>query len=176
MTELSPASSAVSAARGAPARGSLRELVLLAAPLALMQLSQILMGIVDAAFVGRLGAAELGATAFANIWSWMIFSLFFGAASVVQTFVAQSPGAGEERRCGQGERHATACLQHPADRTRPLPVRRSDHAGWQEGPKINLSGAFSDVSGKLSAVLRGLDLMVSDRLRFAGCRRSASPR
>ena len=100
MTELSPASSAVSAARGAPARGSLRELLLLAAPLALMQLSQILMGIVDAAFVGRLGAAELGAAAFANIWSWMIFSLFFGAASVVQTFVAQSHGAGDERGCG----------------------------------------------------------------------------
>ena len=100
MTELSPVSSAVSVARGAPARGSLRELALLATPLVLTQLSQTLMGIVDAAFVGRLGAAELGAVAFANIWSWTIFSLFFGAASVVQTFVAQSHGAGDEQRCG----------------------------------------------------------------------------
>ncbi len=101
MTELSPATPApVSSAAGAPARGSMRELILLGTPLVLTQLSQTLMGIVDAAFVGRLGAAELGAVAFANIWSWTIFSLFLGAASAVQTFVSQAQGGGDERRCG----------------------------------------------------------------------------
>lgn len=99
MTELSPASSAALAA-GAPARGSMRELLQLAAPLVLTQLSQTLMGIVDSAFVGRLGAAELGAVAFANVWSWTLFSLVLGSASAVQTFVSQAQGAGEERRCG----------------------------------------------------------------------------
>ncbi len=101
MTELSPVTPApVSVAAGAPARGSMRELILLGTPLVLTQLSQTLMGIVDAAFVGRLGAAELGAVAFANIWSWTIFSLFLGAASAVQTFVSQAQGGGDERRCG----------------------------------------------------------------------------
>jgi MATE family multidrug resistance protein len=84
----------------APTRGSLRELTSLATPLVLTQISQTLMGIVDSAFVGRLGAAELGAVAFANIWSWTIFSLVLGSASAVQTFVAQAQGAGDERRCG----------------------------------------------------------------------------
>jgi MATE family multidrug resistance protein len=100
MTELSPASPALSALPAARPRGGMRQLVELAVPLVLAQLSQTLMGIVDSAFVGRLGAAELGAVAFANIWLWTIFSLFFGAASVVQTFVAQAHGAGDERRCG----------------------------------------------------------------------------
>jgi MATE family multidrug resistance protein len=101
MTELSPASSApVSAAAGAPARGSLRELVQLGLPLVLTSLTTTLMGIVDAAFIGRLGAAELGGAAFANIWSWTVFSLFLGSANAVQTFVSQAQGAGDERRCG----------------------------------------------------------------------------
>jgi MATE family multidrug resistance protein len=101
MTELSPATSVSAVAAGAPARGSLRELIQLGTPIMLTQLSTTLMGIVDSAFVGRLGAAELGAVAFANIWSWTIFSLFLGSASAVQTFVAQAQGARDERRCGR---------------------------------------------------------------------------
>ena len=97
MTELSPATAPANAA---PARGSLRELLQLGWPIMLAQLSTTLMGVVDSAFVGRLGAAELGAVAFASTWSWTIFSLFLGSASAVQTFVAQAQGAGEERRCG----------------------------------------------------------------------------
>jgi MATE family multidrug resistance protein len=100
MTELSPASPSALADPSLPRRGSLRELVTLATPLVLTQLSQTLMGVVDSAFVGRLGAAELGAVAFASVWSWTLFSLVFGAASAVQTFVAQAQGAATERRCG----------------------------------------------------------------------------
>lgn len=98
MTELTSATPP--AVAGAPARGSQRELLALATPLVLTQLSQTLMGIVDSAFVGRLGAAELGAVAFANVWSWTLFSLVLGSASAVQTFVSQAQGAGDERRCG----------------------------------------------------------------------------
>jgi MATE family multidrug resistance protein len=101
MTELSASSPAsVSVAAGAPPRGSLRELVQLGLPLVLTSLTTTLMGIVDAAFIGRLGAAELGGSAFANIWSWTVFSLFLGSANAVQTFVSQAQGAGDERRCG----------------------------------------------------------------------------
>lgn len=103
MTEVSSTrapASALAPAAGAPARGSLRELIQLGWPIVLAQLSTTLMGVVDSAFVGRLGAAELGAVAFANTWSWTLFSLFLGSASAVQTFVAQAQGAGDERRCG----------------------------------------------------------------------------
>lgn len=101
MNDFSPATpAAVSSAAGAPARGSLRELVQLGLPLVLTSLTTTLMGIVDAAFIGRLGAAELGGAAFANIWSWTVFSLFLGSANAVQTFVSQAQGAGDERRCG----------------------------------------------------------------------------
>jgi MATE family multidrug resistance protein len=89
----------------APARqpahaGSLREVSALAAPVVLSQLSATLMGIVDSAFVGRLGATELAAVGFANVWNWTVFCLLMGTASAVQIFVAQDHGSGHERRCG----------------------------------------------------------------------------
>ena len=68
-------------------RGGLREVSALAWPVILSQISSTLMGVVDSAMVGRLGATELAAVGFANVWSWTLFSLFFGAATGVQTFV-----------------------------------------------------------------------------------------
>jgi MATE family multidrug resistance protein len=97
-TSLAPQPAALTAEP--PIRGTLAELVKLGWPIVLTQLSTTLMGVVDSAFVGRLGAAELGAVALANTWSWTLFSLFLGSASAVQTFVAQAQGAGDERRCG----------------------------------------------------------------------------
>jgi MATE family multidrug resistance protein len=82
------------------ARGNLREVGLLAYPVILTQLSATVMGIVDSAMVGRLGATELAAVGFAGVWSWTIFCLFFGTASGIQTFVAQADGAGRRRECG----------------------------------------------------------------------------
>jgi MATE family multidrug resistance protein len=57
--------------------------------------------VVDSIFVGRLGAAELGALGFSSIWLWTIFSVFSGTATGVQTFVSQAWGAGEEKSCGR---------------------------------------------------------------------------
>jgi MATE family multidrug resistance protein len=84
----------------AAARGNLREVGLLAYPVILTQLSATVMGIVDSAMVGRLGATELAAVGFAGVWSWTVFCLFFGTASGIQTFVAQADGAGRQRECG----------------------------------------------------------------------------
>jgi MATE family multidrug resistance protein len=84
----------------APRAGGVREVVRLAIPLMLAQMSQTVMHAVDSIFVGRLGVAELGALGFASIWLWTIFSVFSGAANGVQTFVSQSWGAGDDRRCG----------------------------------------------------------------------------
>lgn len=79
---------------------SLREVAVLAVPFVLTQLLFTMMGLVDAAIVGRLGATELAAVGLAGTWIWTVSSFFIGASSVVQIFVAQNQGAGRERECG----------------------------------------------------------------------------
>ncbi len=83
-----------------PRRGSVGQVFQLAYPVVLTQLSITMMGVVDAAIVGRLGATELASVGFAGIWLMTAFNLFFGTASGVQTFISQEDGAGAERRCG----------------------------------------------------------------------------
>jgi MATE family multidrug resistance protein len=90
----------VSPALGISARGNLREVGLLAYPVILTQISATVMGIVDSAMVGRLGATELAAVGFAGVWTWTTFCFFFGTASGIQTFVSQADGAGRRRECG----------------------------------------------------------------------------
>jgi MATE family multidrug resistance protein len=80
--------------------GGLRELLVLAFPVVLTQLSTSLMGVVDSAMVGRIGPTELAAVGFGGIWLWTLFSIFFGTASGIQTFVSQADGAGDTRSCG----------------------------------------------------------------------------
>ena len=80
--------------------GGVREVTLLAYPIVLTQMSQTVMHVVDSIFVGRLGAAELGALGFAGIWLWTVMSVFSGTATGVQTFVSQAHGAGDEKSCG----------------------------------------------------------------------------
>lgn len=80
--------------------GGLREVATLALPVILTNLSATLMMTVDAAMVGRLGATQLGAVGYAGIWYWTALSLFSGAASGVQTFVAQAHGRGNHHECG----------------------------------------------------------------------------
>jgi len=85
----------------APVRaGGVREVVPLALPVMLTQLSTSLMGVVDSAMVGRIGPTELAAVGFGGIWLWTLFSIFFGTASGIQTFVSQADGAGDAKSCG----------------------------------------------------------------------------
>jgi MATE family multidrug resistance protein len=87
--------------RSAPVRGGVREVAALATPVVLTQLSHTAMGVVDSAMVGRLGPTELAAVGFASIWMWTIFSLLYGTASGIQTFVSQADGAGDAGSCGR---------------------------------------------------------------------------
>ncbi len=80
--------------------GGIREVIALALPVVLTQLSTSLMGVVDSAMVGRLGPTELAAVGFGGIWLWTLFSILYGTASGVQTFVSQADGAGDARSCG----------------------------------------------------------------------------
>ena len=97
---------------------SLREVAVLAVPFVLTQILFTTMGVVDAAIVGRLGATELAAVGLSGTWLWTLSSFFIGAASVVQTFVAQQQGAGRERECG-------AWAWHGLGSTLPLAVASS---------------------------------------------------
>ena len=49
-------------------REELRRLGALAAPVVLTQLSTMLLGVVDALMVGRVGPEALGAAALGNVW------------------------------------------------------------------------------------------------------------
>lgn len=82
-------------------RGGVREVLLLAYPVVLTQLSQTLMFAVDAAMVGRLGATELAAVGFGGIWIWTTLCFFMGTISGVQTFVSQEHGAGRAETSGR---------------------------------------------------------------------------
>ena len=92
---LRPASAAL------PRPGGVREVLLLAYPVVLTQLSQTFMFAVDAAMVGRIGATELGAVGFGGIWIWTTVCFFMGAVSGVQTFVSQEHGAGRAEAAGR---------------------------------------------------------------------------
>lgn len=75
-------------------------MLFLAFPVVLTQLSTSLMGVVDSAMVGRIGPTELAAVGFGGIWLWTLFSILYGTASGIQTFVSQADGAGDSRSCG----------------------------------------------------------------------------
>lgn len=81
--------------------GGVREVALLAYPIVLTQISHTLMHVIDSIFVGRIGAAELGALGFAGVWLWTVYCAFNGALNGIQTFVSQAHGAGRHAECGR---------------------------------------------------------------------------
>ena len=89
-----------SASKPAAAPGGIREVLVLAYPVILTQISMTTMGIVDSAMVGSLGATELAAVGFGGIWLWTFVCFFVGTMTGVQTFVSQREGAGALRECG----------------------------------------------------------------------------
>jgi len=80
--------------------GSYRQVLALSMPAVLTMVSQTIMWTVDAAMVGHVGAAELGAVGLGGMLVWTTYSFFVGLTSSVNTFVAQSYGAHDYRRCG----------------------------------------------------------------------------
>ncbi len=84
-----------------PSPGGVRQVATLASPVILTHLSITLMGVVDSAMVGRLGATPLAAVGFGGVWLWTLFNGFIGAGTVVQTFVAQNHGASRPEECGK---------------------------------------------------------------------------
>eukprot|EP00753_Platysulcus_tardus_P010611 PLAT2896.1.p1 GENE.PLAT2896.1~~PLAT2896.1.p1 ORF type:complete len:490 (+),score=268.83 PLAT2896.1:33-1502(+) len=80
--------------------GELRSLLLLAVPLTISNLLERLMPVTDMAFVGQLGALELGATSAAISFAALGFYFIVGFASVLDTYLSQAYGAGRYTAMG----------------------------------------------------------------------------
>lgn len=80
------------------ARSDLAPLLKLAAPLAAVQAGNQLMGLVDTAIVGRLGAVELAGVGLANGFFFALTVLGIGVMLGLDPLIAQSVGAGDLAR------------------------------------------------------------------------------
>ena len=78
--------------------GELRELLRLAVPIALAQAGIALMGLVDTAVVGRLGAAALGAVGLANGLFFAVAVVGIGIVMGLDPLIAQAFGAQDRLR------------------------------------------------------------------------------
>jgi MATE family multidrug resistance protein len=84
--------------RPPPFRAELRETCRLAAPLALAYAAQALMGIVDAAVVGRAGAVPLAGAGIGNALFFAVSVLGMGTMTGLDPLVSQALGAGDGGR------------------------------------------------------------------------------
>lgn len=89
-------------------RRELRPTLALAFPIVIGQVSQMLIGLTDSAFIGRVGKVELAAAAFTH----GIFNIFYivGLGLLLGTgvFAARDHGAGDEPGCAAWLRHGRA--------------------------------------------------------------------
>ncbi len=85
-----------------------RATLLLAVPIILGQVSQMLMGVIDSLMIGQVGTVPLAASAFAG----SVFGFFFvggmGLCIPVAMLVSRAQGAGQPQECGVWLRHGLA--------------------------------------------------------------------
>lgn len=82
-----------------------RATLVLAVPLMAGQLSQMLMGLTDAAMVGRVGVVPLAAAAFGNSVLGVPMLVGIGLLTSISVRVAQAHGAGQRPQTGEALRH-----------------------------------------------------------------------
>jgi MATE family multidrug resistance protein len=78
-----------------PTRHELRDVSRLALPIVLVQLGLMLMGVVDAAMVGRVSAGALAAVALGNLYWFQVVVIGQGTLMALDPVVAQAVGAGD---------------------------------------------------------------------------------
>ena len=86
-------------------RAESRATIALAVPIMAGQVSQMAMGLVDSAMVGRVGVLPLAASAFANNLVSGPFVFGIGLLTCLSVRASQSHGAGESRESGEILRH-----------------------------------------------------------------------
>ncbi len=82
--------------------------MILAGPIIVGQVSQMLMGLTDSVMIGRVGSVPLAASAFAGTIYGIFFIVGIGLLLPVAVMVARSRGAGEPKACAQYLRHGAA--------------------------------------------------------------------
>lgn len=120
----------------------------LAAPVALVQLGLMLMGVVDTMMLGRVSAEALAAGALGNIVSVLLLIFGGGVLSALDPLVAQADGAGDTAAVG-------AHLQRGA----VLAVALAIPFGlllWEVSPVLRLAGQPEAVIGDAAAYARGI--------------------
>ncbi|HET7132365.1 MAG TPA: MATE family efflux transporter, partial [Gammaproteobacteria bacterium] len=85
-----------------PTRADLLALLRLAAPIVLIQVGMMLMGVVDTIMVGGVSAAALAAAALGNLYFWIISALGVGVLMALDPIVAQALGARDDLAVTRG--------------------------------------------------------------------------
>ena len=83
-----------------PMSKEFRPVWLLAYPIIVTNMSETLLGVVDTYMVGQLGIIEIGAVGLGASFAWLFYLPLGGLAIGINTFVAQSYGAGKLKDCG----------------------------------------------------------------------------
>ena len=83
----------------------LRPTLALALPMIVAQVSQMLIGITDAAFIGRVGTVELAAAAFTHGIFGLLYIIGIGLLIPVGVYTARDHGAGDAAGCTAWLRH-----------------------------------------------------------------------
>lgn len=86
----------------------LKPTLALAVPMIIGQLGQMLMPLIDAAMVGRLGVTPLAAVAFGNLIVWIPMIAGFGICVAVHVLVASAHAADDRAESGEVLRHGLA--------------------------------------------------------------------
>jgi MATE family multidrug resistance protein len=94
----------MAAARSAnlPMRAELAALLGLAAPLVLIQVGMMLMGVVDTIMVGRVSPAALASAALGNLYFFVITMFGSGVLLALDPIIAQALGAGDDLAVSRG--------------------------------------------------------------------------
>jgi multidrug resistance protein, MATE family len=79
-----------------PTRSELREMARLAAPIALVNLAMMSMGVVDTLMLGHFSADALAAGALGNLYFYAVAMFGIGVVAAVDPLVAQAVGARDE--------------------------------------------------------------------------------
>ncbi len=72
----------------------------LAYPVIFSSLASTLMGLTDTLLMGWVGTTAQGGVGLGSLLTWCCSCFFVGTLTVINTFVAQHVGAGDDRRCG----------------------------------------------------------------------------
>jgi MATE family multidrug resistance protein len=120
----------------------------LAAPVALVQLGMMLMGVVDTIMLGHLSAGALAAGALGHMVTITLLMLGYGVLSALDPLMAQAHGAGDARAVGD---HLQRGLVMAAALTVPFAL-----VMWDVRGLLRLLGQQEEVIGDAAAYTRAI--------------------